>query len=94
MVGAAGKTTCETCRQKYQELLQVPFYAPYTPLAVVGDCPKHGLFFRTPSSLDLDRLRQADSQRQQLDWQPVDDFLIENGPKSGDLVARNIRPYL
>lgn len=91
---AKGKTTCETCGQKYQELLHVPFYARYTPLVVVGDCPQHGLFFRAPSSLDLERLRQADSQRQHLDWQSVDDFLIENGPKSGDLVARNIRSYL
>jgi len=88
------ETMCRMCGQKYQEVLHLPFYARYAPIAVVGDCPKHGLFFRAPGPQDLTRLREADRQRHHLDWQPLEDFLIENGPKSGDLVARNIRSYL
>ncbi|MBN1992243.1 MAG: hypothetical protein JW953_06035 [Anaerolineae bacterium] len=85
---------CPTCKQKYQDLLDTPYYARYIPVAIVGNCPQHGLFFRTPGQADLARLEEADRQRAQLDFGSVEDFAVKNGPKSGDLLGRNIHSYL
>jgi hypothetical protein len=52
------------------------------------------VFFRAPSEADLARLHQANEQRDQLDFEPVEDFTVKNGPKSGDLLGRHVRSYL
>ena len=88
------ETICPTCNKKYQELLDVPFYARYIPVAIVGDCPEHGVFFRSPGAADLERIREANRQRDTLDFRPVEGFAVKNGPKSGDLMSRNICSYL
>jgi putative DNA methylase len=88
------ETLCSACNEKYQELLDVPFYARYSPVAIVGDCPEHGVFFRSPGKIDLECIREADRQRDLLDFGPGDDFAVKDGPKSGDLISRNIRSYL
>ncbi len=85
---------CPTCGQKYQELLDVPFYARYVPVAIVGKCPIHGIFFRSPGQADLERIRMADAQRDRLDLGALENFDVRNGPKSGDLIGRNIHSYL
>jgi putative DNA methylase len=85
---------CPTCNKKYQELLDVPFYARYLPVAIVGDCPEHGVFFRSPGAADWERIRQANRQRDTLDFGPVEGFAVKNGPKSGDLISRNVYSYL
>ncbi len=87
-------TTCPTCGEKYQELLDKPYYERYVPTAVVGTCPGHGLFFRSPGERDLERIGEADTKRHQLSFEPKRDFDIIPGPKSGDLVARNVKSYL
>ena len=88
------ETACAVCRQKYQELLEVPYYARYVPFAVVGACPEHGLFFRSPGKADFERIREADEQRDGLDLGPEEGFSVKDGPKSGDLLHRSIRSYL
>jgi adenine-specific DNA methylase len=85
---------CPTCGQKYQEMLHVPYFARYTPMAVIGVCPKHDLFFRSPSLADLERIHNANQQRNELDFGPLADFTIPNGPKSSDLLGRNIKFFL
>jgi len=89
-----GETVCPTCMQKYQELLELPFFARYVPVAVAGKCPRHGVFFHPPSTADLGRINEADRQRDRLDFNPAEDLAVKNGPKSGDLLARNVRSYL
>lgn len=84
---------CPICKQKYQELLNIPYYARYVPIAVVGTCSEHGLFFRVPGEADLARIDEADWRRHRLDFGKVEDFAIQNGPKSGDLLTRNIHSY-
>ena len=39
---------CPHCGQKYEELLDLPLYARYAPIAIVATCPEHGGFFRSP----------------------------------------------
>jgi DNA modification methylase len=88
------ETICPICQQKYQELLDVPFYGRYMPVAIVGNCDEHGLFFRSPGQADLARIDEANWRRDQLDFGDTVDFAIKNGPKSGDLLSRNIHSYL
>ncbi len=89
-----GETVCPACQQRYQDLLDEPFYARYVPFAVVGQCPQHGLFFRAPGDADLARIRQANELRAGLDFGSFEDFAVRGGPKSGDLLTRNVRSYL
>lgn len=88
------ETVCSICQQKYTDLLDVPYYARYVPIAVVGTCSEHGVFFRTPSEADTQRIHQANTQRDSLDVGPPDHFIIHAGPKSGDLIGRHIYSYL
>ncbi len=85
---------CQQCGQKYGELLEIPYYQRYTPVAIAANCPEHGFFFRVPSQSDLDKVKQADELRTRLDFGEIEIFAIQNGPKSGDLSKRNITCYL
>jgi putative DNA methylase len=85
---------CPVCRLEYRELLEEPYYARYVPFAVVATCPEHGLFFRSPDKLDLLRIAQADARRDALDFGAMQDFAVQDGTKSGDLLKRNICSYL
>ncbi|GAK55610.1 hypothetical protein U27_02444 [Candidatus Vecturithrix granuli] len=85
---------CPVCGQAYQELLDVPYYARYTPIAIAVACPEHGFFFRSPGESDFDRLHQADRQREILDFGPTEDFAVQSGPKSDDLLRHHIHSYL
>lgn len=87
-------TACTTCGQKYAERFDLPFYARYAPIAIAGQCPEHGFFFRSPAEADLTRLRSADALRCQLDFSPLCAFDIAPGPKSSDLLTRQVRSYL
>ena len=85
---------CPFCGQKYEELLDLPFYARYTPIAIVATCAEHGLFFRSPGEADQVRLDQVEAQRSGLDFGPLEDFKVKDGPKSRDLLRHNIHSYL
>jgi putative DNA methylase len=85
---------CSSCGQEYGELLDLPFYARYAPIAIVGACAEHGLFFRSPGESDLARIDQAEEHRGGLDFGPLEDFRVKDGPKSGDLLKRRINSYL
>jgi SAM-dependent methyltransferase len=88
------ETACLRCGEKYRDLLDVPFYARYVPVAIVADCPEHGLVFKSPDAADLARLRAADEARASLDFGDPADFAVMDGPKSGDLRNRNVTSYL
>lgn len=77
----------------FTELTDIPYYQRYVPIAVVGECPNHGLFFSAIQSSDLDSIRHADKHRSSLPFSESE-FKIVAGPKSGDLVKRGIKSYL
>lgn len=89
-----GDKACPSCGHPYEELRELPFYARYTVVAVVGECAQHGLFYRTPSQHDLDLINAADRMRGELDFGTEEDFLVREGPKSADLVRHNVKSYL
>ena len=89
-----GEKRCPACGHQFEEMLELPFYARYAPIAIVGACERHGIFFRSPGEPDLERIREADAERDCLDFGPPADFAVMDGVKSGDLLRRNIRSYL
>ena len=85
---------CPSCGQEYKELLDLPFYARYMPVAIFLRCDEHGYLFRPPGESDLALIEQAESHRRNLDFGPAADFKVKDGPKSGDLLKRNVLSYL
>ena len=88
------KKNCPVCGQAYQELLDIPYYTRYVPIAIAATCPEHGFLFRSPGESDLECIHQADRQRDTLNFGQPEDFAVHSGPKSDDLLRHNIRSYL
>ena len=88
------ETKCPNCGQKYRDLLDLPFYERYSPIAIVAACVEHGIFFRAPDDADRQRIKQADERRHELNMSPIEDFRVMDGPKAGDLLKRNVHSYL
>lgn len=84
---------CGSCEKKYRERVDIPYYERYVPIAIAGACPEHGFFFRVPGEKDLQRIGQANRLRSSLNF-GNENFRIAKGPKSGDLIKRNIHTYL
>ena len=86
--------TCPDCGSVYADILDAPFYARYVPVAIAAVCAEHGFFFRPPSENDLARIKRADALRPDLDFAPIEDFAVNGGPKSANLLRRGVRSYL
>lgn len=84
---------CDACGQPYREALDKPYYQRYQPIAIVGQCERHGLFIAPPRPADLAAIAHADAQRAQLAFDRAD-FAVQLGPKSKSLLVRGIDNYL
>ncbi len=84
---------CDECKRPFQDNLHLPYQQRYAPIAVVGKCPNHGLFFNAICQIEQDALREADLQRPDLGFDPAD-FGIVPGPKSKSLLEKQIGNYL
>ena len=82
-----------SCGERFKEDTSLPYYKRYVPIAVVGDCLVHGLFFAAPQICDIDLIADADSRRSKLGFNDKN-FEVHAGPKSIDLVNRGIHTYL
>ncbi len=89
-----GTRRCPTCDEVFEDILDEPFPERYTPLVIVGRCPEHGQFFKAVDSDDLARISEAVEAAQDLDFADCQDFHIPSGPKSDDLLGRNVMSYL
>ena len=87
-----GVETCE-CGEKYVEDTTLPFYRRYLPVAVVGECQQHGVFFAAPGQSEVDAAAFADARRDTLGFRR-EDFVVNSGPKSADLLRRGVDNYL
>ena len=87
------ESSCSQCSEKYEELLEKPYYGRYTAIAIVGKCPQHSLFFTAPQLSDWKLLQTADSLRTHLNLNTTN-FAIPPGPKSDALKERQIGSYL
>jgi len=85
---------CSVCNQPYADLTELPFRQRYVPIAVVGECPQHNLFFKSPDPEDLERLAEAEARLGGLDFGGREQFAVVPGPKSKDLPRLGIHHYL
>ena len=82
-----------SCGEKYSDDWAIPYYQRFMPIAIVGECAQHGLFFAAPQNEDLAILDEANQRRHLMGFDQAD-FAIETGPKSRDLIRRGIENYL
>lgn len=85
---------CPVCGEPYVDLVDQPFRKRYVPVAIVGGCPRHGLFFKPPDASDLARLAEAESHFGDLDFGDRSQFAVVPGPKSKDLPRIGVHNYL
>lgn len=88
-----GTNHCEKCLAAFEDLLDIPFSQRYVPLVVVGVCPEHGQFFKAMAPTDQVLLAEAEMLTQQVKLGNPSDFSIPDGPKSKDLLSRNITSF-
>ncbi len=86
------KKAC-ACGNKFCEDFSIPYYKRYAPVAFVGECSEHGIFFSSSDEYDLESISMADEKREKLGFDKKD-FEIVPGPKSSDLHKRGISNYL
>jgi len=89
-----GTKRCPRCQAPLRDLVDLPFSERYRPLVVVGQCPEHGRFFKPFEEADARVLEQAQDAAQALDFGDPAAFDIHPGPKSRDLLRRNISRFL
>jgi putative DNA methylase len=88
-----GEKVCKVCDEPIVEHLDVPYYKRFEPLALTGHCSQHKFFIKeTDDRLRL-ALEEADEQRDGLTLSR-DQFVVEPGRKSIQLIRRGIDNYL
>jgi putative DNA methylase len=78
---------------KNSELLDIPFADRYVPLVMMGKCPHHGQFFKAPDVRDLQNIDAAASQVTRMAVPGKNGFIVPQGPKSSDLIARGVTNF-
>ncbi|MFZ2417428.1 MAG: hypothetical protein WAW22_02785 [Smithellaceae bacterium] len=78
---------------KNSELLEIPFMDRYVPLVMVGKCARHDQFFKAPDQNDLQKIDNAVSRVAKLTFLADNGFMVPQGPKSSDLLARGVTNY-
>lgn len=92
-VRVKGTRACSDCGLSFGELLEEPFYLRYDPVAILIGCPEHGSVFSSPSELESRQVQEANRIRGTLEFEPLEGFAVNPGPKSKDLVRREIHSY-
>ena len=85
---------CPSCHSKYKDILGLPFYKRYYPIAIVGQCKTYGQFYKSLDERDKQLMNKADELRAECNWFKDSDFIVPHGPKSDDLISRNVFSYL
>jgi putative DNA methylase len=75
---------------KHSELLEIPFTDRYVPLVMVGKCAHHGQFFKAPDHRDIQNIVTASTRIASLTFPGNNGFVVPQGPKSNDLIARGV----
>ncbi|NOY60495.1 MAG: hypothetical protein GXO75_16410 [Calditrichaeota bacterium] len=75
------------------DLLDIPITERYTPILILGHCKAHGSFYKKPDNKDIDVIKRTKNVLKNCKIPDDNLFKIYAGPKSKDLVARNIVSY-
>ncbi|NVM26725.1 MAG: hypothetical protein HWN70_12525 [Desulfobacterales bacterium] len=89
-----GTRRCPTCGEDYTDLTDVRFVDRYIPLVIVGECARHGQFFKSLDDVDRELWQEAREQFGTLDFNRRGTFAVRPGPKSKDLLRNGISNYL
>jgi adenine-specific DNA methylase len=84
---------CEVCSKPLANCTDKAFPLRYVPLITVGLCPSHGQFFKAVSKEDLAAIDQARRSAVHATLPPENSLQVVRGPKSGDLLSKNITSY-
>ncbi|MGD0651448.1 MAG: hypothetical protein ABSA97_09975 [Verrucomicrobiia bacterium] len=84
---------CGTCDKPLVNCIDSAFPHRYVPLIAVGWCPSHGQFFKAVGKEDLDSIEKARRSAARVVLPRVDSLRVVRGPKSGDLLSKNIESY-
>ena len=89
-----GTQYCEECGSPFTDILDEPFSERYVPLVIVGACPEHDQFFKSARQEDLVAIAEARAVARGLTFGDPQSFRIPSGPKSDDLLRRNVTSFL
>jgi putative DNA methylase len=78
---------------KKTDILSVPFSERYIPLVIVGYCTTHKTFFKPLEDQDTELLSSARRLARKNKQVLSANFEIPSGPKSDDLIGRNVRYF-
>jgi putative DNA methylase len=89
-----GQKKCPQCGGKYEEIADVPLTDRYKPLFIATICDEHGLRLKTVDDEDIKTNEKARVAADKLDFGDPGNFRIPDGPKSKDLINRNVKSFL
>jgi hypothetical protein len=84
---------CDTCGKLPANCTDIAFADRYVPLITVGLCSSHGQFFKAVGKEDLDAIAKARRSAVRATLPKEDSLRVVRGPKSGDLLSKNITSY-
>lgn len=84
---------CQECDSAFKDILDEPFVDRYVPLVVVGWCPEHEQFFKAMEVEDWANITRAKEAAQDAGFGKSGSFQVTSGPKSDDLLARNVTSF-
>ena len=88
-----GKLRCKMCDTAFVDILEEAFSKRYVPLVIAGMCQEHGLFFKSADNDDIGLLNKAIIYAQKLKFGDSEEFCVQQGPKSKDLLRRGINSF-
>jgi putative DNA methylase len=86
--------SCSKCGGKYEEMTNVALPKRYKLLFIATQCEEHGLRLKTVNDSDLNIDEKARIAADEIHFGDLSNFLVPNGPKSKDLLNRNIKSFL
>ncbi len=78
---------------KSSDILSIPFAERYVPLVIVGFCDVHKSFFKKVDPADYDSIKTAARWATRNARFSPQDFEVPQGPKSRDLINRDIHHF-
>ena len=85
---------CERCDAVFENCINYSYSERYEPLIIAGFCPRHGHFYKAVDENDLSAIKQSHEILRDMDVPSEDSLHISSGPKSDDLLKKNISSYL
>jgi putative DNA methylase len=73
------------------DIISLPFKERFVPLIIAGDCSKHSSFFKAVDQYDIEKSFIVGNKK--ISSFPQEVFRIPSGPKSDDLIKRNIKYF-